>query len=174
GRVIRPRVVERTTQRDGEVAIQPGPFLTGAAGKHDGLIDALEVHVLEARLRIRHAGALQTVELCRALGFLDSHTRQIGELLFDALAPGFPLRLELAGDALLPVGQVAAVPIGIDHMSAVFTHEIPPCSDKVAHCSLVLPCSRQRFQPCPSRSNTPRANWPPLRSVSAESKSSNG
>src|SRR5262249_48063768 len=124
GRVIRPRVVERTTQRDGEVAIQPGPFLTGAAGKHDGLIDALEVHVLEARLRISHAGAFQTVELCRALGFLDSHTWQIGELLFDAFAPGFPLWLELAGDALLPIGQVTAVPIGIDHMSAKFTHEV--------------------------------------------------
>src|SRR5262249_48206570 len=48
---LRAAVVQRAAERDREIAVEPGPLLAGAAWEHDGLIDALEVHVLEARLR---------------------------------------------------------------------------------------------------------------------------
>src|SRR5262249_12704749 len=113
-RELRAAVVQRAAERDGEIAVEPGPLLARAAREHDGLIDALEVHVLEARLRVGHARALQAVQLGRALGLLDADAGQVGELLLDALAALLPLGLEGGGDAGLPVGQVAAVSVGVD------------------------------------------------------------
>src|SRR6516164_3858184 len=63
-------VVQRAAERDREIAVEPGPLLAGAAREHDGLIDALEVHVLEACLRVGHARALQAVQLRRPLRLL--------------------------------------------------------------------------------------------------------
>src|SRR5262245_4596813 len=154
-RELRPAVVQGAAERDGEVAIEPGPLLARAAREHDGLIDALEVHVLEARLRVGHARALQAVQLGRALGLLDADAGEVGELLLDALAALLPLGLEGGGDAGLPVGQVAAVSVGVDDVGPEASHGSSP-------------------QWPPPSSKTPRARRPSSRSCSARSKSSRG
>ncbi len=76
-----PAVVQRPAERVRELAVESRPLLAGAAREHDRLVDALEVHVLEARLRVGHAGAVEAVELRLALGLLDAHARQVGEVL---------------------------------------------------------------------------------------------
>src|SRR5262249_58134070 len=106
-------VIQRAAERDREVAIEAGPLLAGAAREHDGLIDALEVHVVEARLRVGHAGTLEAVQLRRPLRLLDSDAWQVGELLLDALAALLPLRLHRRRDAGLPVRQIAAVAVRV-------------------------------------------------------------
>src|SRR5262249_60942089 len=147
---LRAAVVQRAAERDREIAVEPGPLLAGAAWEHDGLIDALEVHVLEARLRVGHARALQAVQLRRTLRLLDADAGQVGELLLDALAALLPLRLEGGGDAGLPVGQIAAVSVGVDDVGPEASHG----------------CSPQ----CPPPSwKTPRARRPSSRSCRARS-----
>src|SRR2546430_1258760 len=102
--------------------VEAGPLLARAAGEHDGLVDALEVHVLEPGLRVGHAGALEAVELGSPLGLLHADPGQVGELLLDALATRVPERLEPRRDPLVPVPEVAAVAVGIDHVVAEFAH----------------------------------------------------
>src|SRR6266581_9279415 len=80
------RVVERAAERDREAAVEPRPLLARAAGEHDGHVDALEVHVFEAALRIGHAGPREAVDARRAARLLDADARQVRELLFHALA----------------------------------------------------------------------------------------
>src|SRR5213595_599572 len=47
--------------------------------------------------------------------------RQVRELALGALAPGRHVRLELAREAFLPVGGLAAVAVGVDHEGAELT-----------------------------------------------------
>src|SRR5207249_10040819 len=100
----------------------PRPLLARAAGEHDGHVDALEVHVFEAAAWIGHARPRETVDARRAARLLDADARQVRELLFHALAPGRHVRLELARQAFLPVGGLAAVAVGVDHEGAELTH----------------------------------------------------
>src|SRR5947199_7301912 len=116
------RVVERPAERDREAALEPRPLLARAAGEHDGHVDALEVHVFEAAAWIGHAGPREAVDARRAARLLDADARQVRELLVPALAPGRHFRLELARQAFLPVGGLAAVAVGVDHEGAELTH----------------------------------------------------
>src|SRR5262249_16803307 len=101
------------------------------------------------------ARALQAVQLGRALGLLDADAGEVGELLLDALAALLPLGLEGGGDAGLPVGQVAAVSVGVDDVGPEASHGSSP-------------------QWPPPSPKTPRARRPASRSGSARSKSSRG
>src|SRR5262249_53726844 len=112
----------RTTERDGEAAVEASPLLAGAAGEADDLVDAFQVHVGDARLGIAHAGTVGHVELGRPLRRLDADAGEVGEVLLDAGAALLPPGLELARETIRPTGEVAAVSVRVDHMIAKASH----------------------------------------------------
>jgi len=69
-------------------------------------------HTVAVSVNVRRTGGA-----CR---FADP--RQVRELALGALAPGRHVRLELAREAFLPVGALAAVAVGVDHEGAELTH----------------------------------------------------
>jgi hypothetical protein len=113
-----------------------------------GLVDPLEVHVLEPCLRVGHSRTIEAVKFCLALRHLDADSGQVGELLLDALAPLLPLRLERRRNALEPVAQIAAVTVRIDDVVAESSHFSPPF---VSSCKLQAASRKWRQESVPMR-----------------------
>ena len=121
-------------------------LLAGARREQDRGVDALEVHVGDARLGVVHAGAhrRRRAELEVVVG--PRGRRRVVGVHLHAATGHVPardpvvvlqgphvldhLRAEPVGDATAPVERLAAVPVGVDDFEAVATHGVSSPADR--------------------------------------------
>ena len=175
------RVVQRAAQRDGEVAVVQRELLAGAGWEQHRGVDALEVHVGEARLGVVHARAhrRRRAELEVVVGPGGGRGVVVVHLHAAAghVAPGDPvvvlqrahvldhLRAEPVGNAPPPVERLAAVPVGVDHLEPVATHA-SVTRRPVDHVAQVV-AARRNGRGCRRRARTASPGSGPATSTSA-------